>query len=79
MQSFWTLVMILIYALWFRLFGKSMIAAQQWPDLAVSLGLAALSFYLGWVVIWDMAVQFPTYYLARLIMPLIHLIYGRWL
>ena len=44
MQTFLSLVVISLYFLWFRLYGKAMIAAQEWPDLAVSLGLAGLSF-----------------------------------
>ncbi|MGI6366548.1 MAG: hypothetical protein ACOX2G_12635 [Bacillota bacterium] len=79
MQTFLSLVVISLYFLWFRLYGKAMIAAQEWPDLAVSLGLAGLSLYYAWAVIWDVAIQFPTHYLTQLLMPLIRLVYGNWL
>lgn len=79
MQTLWSVVVIFLYILWFRLYGKAMIAAREWPDLAVSLGLAVLSLYYAWAVIWDIAIEFPTHYLGRLLIPLIRLVYGNWL
>lgn len=79
MQAFLSLGLVLIYALWFHLSGRAMIATGDWRDFAVGSVLAATSFFFGWAVIWDMAIQFPTHYLAGLLMPLIKLVYGNWL
>lgn len=79
MQYFLALVLVLLYVIWIRWFVMAMVAAKEWPDLVVSLVIAAGSFLYGWAVVWDISITFPTRAMGDLLLPLIKVFYGPWL
>ena len=74
-----TLGITSIFTIYFWQFGQAMFTATEWPDLAVTISLSIIAYYYAMVLTWKLPGFFPSQAFGELIMPLIELVYSRWL
>ena len=74
-----TLFITAVFGIYLWAFGQAMYRAAEWPDLVATIVLSTIAYGYAMVCVWAVTGFFPTQAFADLIMPLIELVYGRWL